>query len=323
MRFSGYDIIGDVHGCANTLKALLSKMGYKKDGDCYFHQDRQAVFVGDIVDRGPRIREALHVVKNMVDAGTAVCVLGNHEYNALGYVTPTPESENSGDIKYVRSHNARHNRLIAETLSQFASYPEEWRMFLDWFRTLPVFLEIESFRVVHACWDENLIREFQRKKKPMFLDKHFIQRSSAKTTLEGRFMDRLTRGTDLALPKGRAMKSKDGYQRSLFRTKFWSENPVTFEDVAFQPDPLPEDVAAYKLSPKDRQSLIYYDVDQPPVFFGHYWLQGKPKPLRKNIVCLDYSAVKYGRLAAYRYDGEQALCESKFEWVYVEPETDV
>lgn len=322
MRYSGYDIIGDVHGCANTLKTLLLKMDYRRDGECFFHPDRQAVFVGDIVDRGPRIREALHIVKNMVEAGAARCVLGNHEYNALGYVTPTPESENSGDIKYVRAHNARHNRLIAETLTQFASYPEEWRTFLDWFRTLPAFLELENFRVVHACWDENLIREFQRKKSIEFMDKNFIQRSSDKTTIEGRFMDRLTRGTDLSLPKGRTIKSKDGYKRSLFRTKFWADNPHTFEDVAFQPDPLPEDVAALRLSPKDRQSLIYYDADQLPVFFGHYWLQGKPKPLRKNVVCLDYSAVKYGRLTAYRFDGERALNESKFVWVYVEPELD-
>ncbi|WP_197469520.1 metallophosphoesterase, partial [Oleiphilus sp. HI0125] len=77
----GYDLIGDVHGCAQTLEKLLLKMGYQHENGCFRHDSRKVIFVGDIVDRGPRIREALHIVKNMVDAGQAEIVLGNHEYN--------------------------------------------------------------------------------------------------------------------------------------------------------------------------------------------------------------------------------------------------
>jgi len=320
VHYSGYDVIGDVHGCANTLVALLQKLGYSEEEGVYYHPCRQAVFVGDIVDRGPRIRKALHIVKNMVDAGSAQCVLGNHEYNALGYTTPTPQTEHSEDREYVRAHNSRHNRLIAETLSQFASYPEEWRIFLEWFRTLPVFLQCDGFRVVHACWDMALIDEARTKLRTHFLDQAFIQKSADRFTFEGRFLDRLTRGTDLLLPDGRAIKSKDGYQRRMFRTKFWADEPQTFEDVVFQPDPLPEDIAKTPLTIAQKRALIYYDEDELPVFVGHYWLQGKPQCLRKNIACLDYSAVKYGRLVAYRFDGEETLDNAKFEWVYVEPE---
>ena len=100
MTTSGFDIIGDVHGCANTLEALLVELGYRLDEGHYHHPSRQAIFLGDIVDRGPRIREALHLVKNMVDAGSARCIMGNHEYNALGYITPTPETENTNSVKY-------------------------------------------------------------------------------------------------------------------------------------------------------------------------------------------------------------------------------
>jgi len=323
VQYSGLDIIGDVHGCANTLKRLLEKLGYTQQDNTYFHPWRQAIFVGDIVDRGPRIRESLHIVKNMVDAGSAQCVMGNHEYNALGYITPTPDSEGGSDVKYVRAHNGRHNRLIAETLMQFASFPEEWRVFLEWFRTLPVYLELDGCRVVHACWDDQLIREYVAATGgQQDIDKTFIQLSSDKHTLQGRFMDRLTRGTDLSLPEGLSMRSKDGYERRLFRTKFWAEDPVTLADVAFQPDPLPADIAGRALTDADRQKIIYYPADMPPVFVGHYWLQGKPKPMRSNVACLDYSAVKFGRLVAYRFDGESTLDESKFEWVYVEPERD-
>lgn len=316
----GYDFIGDVHGCAKTLEKLLLKLDYKKQDGVYWHPSRKVIFVGDIVDRGPRIREALHIVKNMVDAGTALCIIGNHEFNALSYTTPTAASADSDEIQFVRPHNTRHNRLIAETLMQFAPFPEEWRMFLDWFLSLPVYLEFDDFRVVHACWDELTIREVEAKFGQVKLDKAFIQKSADLGRLEGRFMDRLTRGTGLNLPAGRTMKTIEGYPRAVFRTKFWEKNPASLADVVFQPDPLPEDIAQMSLSTEHREELLYYDESQRPVFFGHYWLHGKPQPLRKNVICLDYSAVKYGRLVAYRFDGERFADEAKFTWVYVETE---
>lgn len=85
-----FDIIGDVHGCADELEELLGRLGYEKvaplhqapgwSGLCYAHPaGRKAVFVGDLVDRGPRILDALSIVRNMIEAGSALCVPGNHE----------------------------------------------------------------------------------------------------------------------------------------------------------------------------------------------------------------------------------------------------
>ena len=320
MAYSGYDIIGDVHGCANTLELLLQKLGYEnfaptQTWPLYRHPTRTAVFLGDIVDRGPRIREALHVVKNMVDDGSAVCIMGNHEFNALGYTTAAPEA--SGKT-YVREHNTRHNRLIAETLSQFAGYPEEWRMFLDWFTTLPVLVEFSSFRVVHACWDTALIDEFlERNGGSNSISHSFIQNSAIIDSFENRFLNRLTRGTDIKLPDGRKITGGDGYERRAFRTKFWADSPETFGDVAFQPDPLPKDIDSMPLGSEHKNALLSYSDTEKPLFVGHYWLQGDPAPIKKNLACLDYSAVKFGRLACYRYDGEAELDKSKFDWIDV------
>jgi hypothetical protein len=299
----GYDIIGDVHGCSNTLEKLLRKMGYELCDGVYRHPSRQAIFLGDVVDRGPHIREALHLVKAMVDAGSAQCILGNHEFNAICYTTPAPEG--SGQT-YIRSHTPRHNRLIAETLEQFACHPEEWRMFLEWFKTLPLFLELPGFRVVHACWDQRLIDEYKRRYgSPKFQEELF---------------DRLTRGTGIPLPSGITITGRDGYVRETFRTKFWAINPRTYRDVVFQPDPLPDELANRPLSPGESEQLLRYPPQDPPVFVGHYWLQGRPRPLCANVACLDYSAVKFGRLAAYRFDGESRLSADKFVWVYVDPD---
>ena len=89
-----FDIIGDVHGCADELEELLTELGYVKSelvsserawiDLCYAHPDgRRAIFVGDLVDRGPRIVDSLSIVRNMVQSGTGICVPGNHDVRLL------------------------------------------------------------------------------------------------------------------------------------------------------------------------------------------------------------------------------------------------
>lgn len=311
----GYDIIGDIHGCANTLARLLDTMGYRKVNGIFQHPRRQAIFIGDIIDRGPRIREALHLVRDMVDHGSARIVMGNHEYNALGYCT---RARPGSGRKWLREHNPRHDRLIRETLDQFEHYPHEWNEFLEWFYTIPLFIEEEHFRVVHACWDRQLIEQFRQTQGGACIDEDFLHASSALESFAGQVMDTLLRGTDLRLPEGMSITGKDGYVREFFRTKFWAENPKTYGDVVFQPDPLPEEVARRELTDDERKQLISYPPSEPPVFVGHYWMEGEPAPITPNVACIDYSAVKYGKLVAYRMDDEPVLSKDKYVWVEVE-----
>jgi len=75
-----FDIIGDVHGCCDELEALLHQLGYANGDGSWAHPDgRKAIFVGDLVDRGPRIVDTLKTVMAMSQAGTALCVPGNHD----------------------------------------------------------------------------------------------------------------------------------------------------------------------------------------------------------------------------------------------------
>jgi protein phosphatase len=79
-----FDVIGDVHGCCDELELLLRALGYEraegKEGPVYAHAaGRKAVFLGDLVDRGPRILDTVRLVCNMVRAGAALCVPGNHD----------------------------------------------------------------------------------------------------------------------------------------------------------------------------------------------------------------------------------------------------
>ncbi|MGB1091680.1 MAG: metallophosphoesterase [Oceanobacter sp.] len=311
----GYDLIGDVHGCGVTLTRLLEQMGYSLKDGAYRHPKRKVVFLGDIVDRGPNIRLACRVVKDMVDAGQADIVMGNHEYNVVTYCTEAPAGFRR---PFLREHTRRNAFIVEQTLEQFANYPDEFNELLDWFVTLPLFLEYDHFRVVHACWDQSLIDEYIARYGGNQMHKGMLVESVDTSTFLYRFLDRTLRGTSLELPEGRSMTSKDGMVRRFFRTKFWQEDPKRYSDVIFQPDPLPPDLQYSLLSDKEKKQLTYYGEQEKPLFIGHYWMAGIPAPLTPNVACLDYSAVKYGRLAAYRMDFEHNLQPSKFTWVRVE-----
>ena len=310
-----FDIIGDVHGCAHTLERLLDALGYKRVAGVWRHPRRQALFLGDIVDRGPRIREALHIVHDMVEAGQAFCIMGNHEYNALGWVTPALPGSGQN---FVREHTPRHARLIDETLTQFAHRPGDWHDFLRWFYEMPLFVDAGRFRLVHACWDRQLIEPLRKQFPNGCVDEHFIQASAVPGSFAGNVCNRLLRGTDMRLPDGLTLTGGDGLTRAFFRTKFWEEDPQTYGDVVFQPDALPDDVARAPLSHSQKNALLRYGPDEPLLFVGHYWRSGRPAPIRGNLACLDYSAVLYGKLVAYRLDDETAIDPHKFVWVDVE-----
>lgn len=314
-----YDLIGDVHGCARTLERLLEVLGYKKQGGVWQHASHQALFLGDLIDRGPRIRETLHIVHAMVEAGHAHCIMGNHEYYALAWNTPI---ERNGEHTHVREHNKRHARLQQETFAQFEQHPYDWQDFNQWFLSLPLFIDAQRFRAVHACWDQRLINTLRTRFPDGRIDTHFIQQSAIEGSLADRTFNRLLRGVNLPLPYGMSQVGQDGYRRSSFRTKFWHEDlsALTYGDVVFQPDALPEHIAQKPLPAQYLRDISSYDEQQPLLFVGHYWRQGQPSLIRPNLACLDYSAVNGGKLVAYRLQQEERLLPSHFVWVDAQDE---
>ncbi|MFJ3988857.1 polynucleotide kinase-phosphatase [Streptomyces sp. NPDC090032] len=103
-----FDIIGDIHGCASELETLLARLGY---ADGVHPEGRTAVFVGDLVDRGPDSPGVLRRVMSMVRSGNALCVPGNHE-NKFG--------------RYLKGRKVQHTHGLAETVEQFAGESEEF-----------------------------------------------------------------------------------------------------------------------------------------------------------------------------------------------------
>ncbi|MEU4129704.1 polynucleotide kinase-phosphatase [Streptomyces wuyuanensis] len=95
-----FDVIGDIHGCSSELDTLLGRLGYVEGAH---PEGRTAVFVGDLVDRGPDSPGVLRRVMGMVAAGNALCVPGNHE-NKLG--------------RWLKGRNVQHTHGLAETIEQ-------------------------------------------------------------------------------------------------------------------------------------------------------------------------------------------------------------
>ncbi|MEV6054641.1 polynucleotide kinase-phosphatase [Streptomyces sp. NPDC052107] len=104
-----FDIVGDVHGCSAELEALLAELGY---ADGVHPQGRTAVFVGDLVDRGPDTPGVLRRVMSMVESGNALCVPGNHE-NKYG--------------RYLKGRKVQHTHGLAETIAQMEGESEEFK----------------------------------------------------------------------------------------------------------------------------------------------------------------------------------------------------
>ena len=109
-----FDIIGDIHGCADELSELLTTLGYAagSTGIWSHPQGRRVIFLGDLVDRGPRIPDVLRIVMRMVEAGNALAVPGNH------------------DIKLMRKLRGRDVQVthgLQDSLRQLESEPEEFR----------------------------------------------------------------------------------------------------------------------------------------------------------------------------------------------------
>ena len=109
-----YDIIGDIHGCADALLSLLRKLGYREAQGAWRHADRQVIFVGDFIDRGAKQIETVNIARRMVDAGTALAVMGNHELNAIGWFTPDPSNPRDFLRKHTQNNRNHHKVFLDE-----------------------------------------------------------------------------------------------------------------------------------------------------------------------------------------------------------------
>jgi hypothetical protein len=141
------DVVGDVHGELDALGKLLRRLGYDEAGR--HAQGRRLVFVGDLADRGPDSPGVVEWVADLVEAGRAQCVLGNHELNA---VLDRKKPENGwlldGCPPFCHA---------GTPVAQRRAPAEQAGRILDFFASLPLALDRPDLRIIHACWDDQMV----------------------------------------------------------------------------------------------------------------------------------------------------------------------
>lgn len=301
-----YDVIGDIHGHAGCLFALLDRLGYRPVAGVWEPPDgRHALFLGDLINRGPDQLATLTAIRAMAEAGHATVLMGNHEYFAIGWVTPDPTAPD----RFARPHTAANRRQHQAFLDAVGEGSREHRRWIDWFAGFPLWLERSGLRAVHACWDPDAFASL----RPLldganrFAADGFTaaQADPALAAAVGRIL----KGPELPLPPAHAFTDANGTERTSVRQRWWHPDPRTYADLALPqptwsmpPEPLPPAVRdAHRPYPGDR-----------PLFFGHYARHGRAVPAdlirSENLACLDFGVVREGgALAAYPWHGESRI----------------
>ena len=319
------DIIGDVHGEIEALRSLLWRLG----GDPEARRlSRPAVFVGDLVDRGPDSPAVVRLVRDLVEAGQAFCIAGNHELNLLegsrkegnGWYFDDP-----GDQFSIRRRTGVRHLTFGST----GASPDEVVEIEDFLASLPLVLERADLRVVHACWHAPAVAAL-----PASADL-----ATLATQLEGEIQARL---------EAEGVLARAAAQRGAFAGLFRLDVPPTQmcpdvgrQDLIEQNDNPVHVLVSGREEPLDFEDVFYVGgrwrfvtrstwwesyTDEPAVVVGHYWrrrgspIAGKvdvwrtPDPWHwagptGRVFCVDYSVGRrfYERAIGRRGDFDGGL----------------
>jgi hypothetical protein len=305
----GIDVIGDVHGHADTLEDLLSSLGYAERAGAWRHPSRSAFFLGDLVDRGPDQLRTISIVRDMMEAGSARCIMGNHELNAIAWAM------RGDDGSFLRPHTEHNRGQHSVFLDAVGEGSELHRETIRFFLELPLFVETEDAAFVHACWNRRAV-DMLRSSRAVDADgrldfmqlEETLRRRKAPALFEA--VETLLKGPEIDLPHGRSFVDTNGIVRRRTRLLWWNTGD-RYGDLCPTADVTAAGCEADKIPSHGMEAC----EDEVPVFFGHYWMRGEPALVAPTRACLDFSVAKDGVLCAYRFDGEAILDPENLVWV--------
>lgn len=316
-----YDIIGDIHGEYEKLCSLLSQMGYSYvDYDnAYIHRDgRQAIFVGDLIDRGPENMATVRLVQNMIQAGSAQCIMGNHEYNAVQIVTPHP-SKPGEFLRPQTAGNLSQQATFSREVGFNGGMPSrDHQAVMDWFKTLPVYLMIHDMVIVHACWYPSAVKRLLAggyMDETGRITQAGWQLEADRTTEAFEDLNTLLKGPEAEYPFDFDVKLSE-YGRKKDRLAWWRDNPKTVKEAFIELPKTFNEVGALMPYDKSMQTDLMKKIRADLagfgglVLFGHISLGGEPAFLSPNVACVDYNAGRGGELIAYRLHGDARTPQS-------------
>ena len=255
------------------------------------------MFVGDLNDKGPSSSTVVDRVRAWVQSGRAHAVMGNHELNALAW------NVRGEDGRWLRPHTKPNRRHHETHLAEAKQNPWRYAEHLEFFRTLPLYLDLGDIRVVHACWDDHSIRDLPAEP----LTDATLRRMHTPGDPLHAATETALKGPGIKLPKHLRYRDAAGKPRSHARMKWWEPAGATLADLALLKAKPPREEWKRMKAKRPKHRVLY--TSDTPVFFGHYHLTGKPKPTSQNAICTDWGAGSGRRLAAYRWSGGEARAE--------------
>jgi hypothetical protein len=240
----------------------------------------------------------------MVQNGTGLAILGNHELNAIGHFT-----RNKQGVPY-REATGSNQRMMERLKAEYVDDPLLLKDTLKWLRQLPLFLDLGGIRIVHAYWAPENLQLITEKMVKGRLTKSLLNELFNARSEFGDAVRQTTRGIEIRLPRDLIIKDDKNIRRTNFRIKWWKhpEEP-TFNKMSYgNKFVLPN----YTVPPEFLFPFRVYMPNEPIVFIGHYCIDSGPLIPTGNVCCVDNCVANGGRLAAYRWSGESTAEEANF-----------
>jgi hypothetical protein len=256
------DVIGDVHGEIGSLRALLAGLGCDVERA---RVERPIVFLGDLVDRGPDSVAVVELVEHLVNSGVAQMVLGNHEFNLLR----GDEKEGNGWFceRRVRPDGWHHAGAFVPFPSRAATIEERARI-RAFLTRMPLTLEGDTMRIVHAAWSSSAIERLAGLSSVE--DALGVEEGPESDRIATRFHDAPTLAQILD-PSVRP-PVHEAFAEALAEAQ--NANPAKVLTSGLE-RPVPAGVAPVFVGGKwrltERDPWWESDDDPRPVVFGHYW----------------------------------------------------
>lgn len=285
-------IVPDIHADMARLDASL------KHASC----NGMTLFLGDFIDAGkdvsaPADAMVLEKVRGLIEENRAMAVMGNHELNAIMFHSRNAQRQP------IRKHSAENCRQHRSFIDAFGIHSENAIAWTDWFlKKLPLWIEIDGLRLVHACWSERCIQEIKKRRPDGYLMREDLPEVADESTPFGRAVKTILTGPEVRLPKPYTFKDFLGKKRNHVRLAWWNTEAKTWPEAALSVPDLSD--LPTGLLPSDAVNEIY-STDAPPVLVGHYKMTGIPMIAHKKAASIDYPKAP----CIYYWSGEKLLSQ--------------
>ncbi|WP_025565529.1 metallophosphoesterase [Psychromonas sp. SP041] len=249
--------IGDIHAQYNKLTDLLKVINFDTNDSNSMSAGGQLVFIGDLIDSVPKNDgdhlALLNKVKSLVENNHAFCLLGNHEFNAVGWAT---QKENGEWARPHSDNNRKQHNAFLEAVEEGSMEHKRW---ISWFKSLPLFIDFGTVKAIHACWDEDVIEQIKPylNANNSLKEIHWVD-AFDKTHELFNLCETLLKGPERKADK--PFTDKTGKVRTQKRIEWWADSEY-------------------------KEPIV-------PIVIGHYTLNCLPKVLSNKVVCVDYNAAK-------------------------------